>query len=77
MPKLILLLTLGILAYLLLRALGPAAKRRDADKPRGGPPRAERMVACARCGVFVPESESLAGEGGRFCSEEHRRLGST
>jgi len=35
----------------------------------------ERMVACARCGVHLPESEALEGDGGRFCSEEHRRLG--
>ena len=44
------------------------------------PPRAEvqeieQMVACAHCGLHVPESEGVRGAGGFFCSEEHRRLG--
>lgn len=45
--------------------------------PRADAPRSEttpeRMVACARCGVLMPESDSLA-EGGRYyCCEAHRR----
>ena len=35
----------------------------------------EQMVACAHCGVHVPESEGVMGGGHFFCSEEHRRLG--
>lgn len=35
----------------------------------------ERMVACAHCGVHVPESESVRGGGEFYCCEEHRRLG--
>lgn len=73
MSKLILLLFLGLLAYLAFKGLQRSASRRDAE--RGSERAPERMVACARCGVHLPESESLAGEGGRFCSEEHRRLG--
>lgn len=74
MSKLILLLFLGFLAYLLFKGLQRAAARRQG---KAQPPLApERMVACARCGVHLPESESLEGDaGGRFCSEEHRRLG--
>jgi uncharacterized protein len=34
----------------------------------------EQMVACAHCGLHVPESEGVRA-GGFFCSEEHRRLG--
>lgn len=74
MSKLILLLFLGFLAYLLFKGLQRAAARRPG---KAQPPSApERMVACARCGVNLPESEALEGDaGGRFCSEEHRRLG--
>ncbi|MCB1917756.1 MAG: hypothetical protein KDG52_18835 [Rhodocyclaceae bacterium] len=35
---------------------------------------AERMVACAHCGVHVPESEAVLVEGVGYCSAEHRRL---
>ena len=74
MSKLILLLLLGFLAYLVFKGLRRTASRRQekAEKPLTP----ERMVACARCGVHLPESEALeGGDGKRFCSEEHRRLG--
>jgi uncharacterized protein len=32
------------------------------------------MVTCARCGVHLPESESIRVGSKHFCSEEHRRL---
>lgn len=73
MSKLILLLFLGLLAYLVFKGFQRAASRRNGDADRPKAP--ERMVACARCGVHLPESEALEGDGGRFCSEEHRRLG--
>lgn len=38
-------------------------------------PEIEQMVACAHCGLHVPESESVRSAGEFFCSEEHRRLG--
>lgn len=75
MSKLILLLFLGLLAYLVFKGFKRAAGRRaeDADKPRP----TERMVACARCGVHLPESEAFASADRNFCSEEHRRLGAS
>ncbi len=36
---------------------------------------AEQMVACAHCGLHVPESEGVHGNGAFYCSDEHRRLG--
>jgi uncharacterized protein len=74
MSKLILLLLLGFLAYLVFKGLRRSASLRQekAEKPQAP----ERMVACARCGVYLPESEAHdGGDGNRFCSEEHRRLG--
>ncbi|GIK11293.1 MAG: hypothetical protein BroJett001_33590 [Chloroflexota bacterium] len=73
MSKLILLLFLGFLAYLVFKGYQRAASRRTGDSSR--PKASERMVACAHCGVHLPESEALEGNGGRFCCEEHRRLG--
>jgi len=38
--------------------------------------RDERMVACAHCGVHLPEGESLRDAAAQpYCCEEHRRLG--
>ena len=70
--KLILLLCLGLLAYLAYKGFRPSSRNNEQVPPQQGP---ERMVACARCGVHLPESEALEGDGGRFCSDEHRRLG--
>lgn len=73
MSKLILLLFLGLLAYLFFKGFQRNATRRDGRE--GGPRAPERMVACARCGVHLPESEALEDAGRRYCCEEHRRLG--
>lgn len=68
---LILILVLAGIWWL-RRALG----RPRSDAPPKGGAAPERMVACAHCGVHVPESESVRGSSGAFyCSEEHRRLG--
>ncbi|MGH8743988.1 MAG: PP0621 family protein [Burkholderiales bacterium] len=32
----------------------------------------EDMVRCAHCGVNLPKSESYAGYGAHFCSQEHQ-----
>ncbi len=74
MSKLILLLFLGLVAYLVFKGITRSAARRQGDAPPAAP---ERMVACAHCGVYLPESESLERDGRRFCSEEHRRLADT
>jgi len=47
---------------------------RQQQRTRGGDSAAgERMVQCARCGVYLPLGEAIAAEGRYFCSEEHRR----
>lgn len=46
----------------------PGARRRSLNEP-------ERMVACAHCGVHVPESEVVREGEAVYCCEEHRRLG--
>ncbi|MRR50363.1 MAG: hypothetical protein EG825_05530 [Rhodocyclaceae bacterium] len=38
--------------------------------------RPENVVACAHCGIFIPQSEALTDDSGQqFCSEDHRLNG--
>jgi uncharacterized protein len=30
-----------------------------------------KMVQCATCGMYVPESEAVAGSGRYYCSRQH------
>lgn len=71
-----------MLKYLLLIALAAIVwwswqkrTRSGAELPRQEKP-VERMVACAHCGVHLPESDSLAGGGRYYCCEAHRQAGS-
>lgn len=75
MPKLILLLLFGIAMFLLLKRFQGKGADHDDKAGSSNSSEPERMVACAHCGVHIPESESLASLGNHYCSEEHRRLG--
>ncbi len=62
--------------------LGQGGRKPAGDAPEGAPatPRSEvqdfeQMVACAHCGLHVPESEGVRGGGSVYCCDEHRRLG--
>lgn len=68
--------------YLLLLALIAVVwwawrkgRERNAHPSRNMPREAERMVACAHCGVNVPLSDSVAEGDDHFCCEAHRELG--
>ncbi|MDD5296891.1 MAG: PP0621 family protein [Rhodocyclaceae bacterium] len=39
----------------------------------GGEKPVENMVACAHCGLLLPESDSIRRGSEHFCCEEHRR----
>jgi len=48
---------------------------RDAARPPA-PPAAQRpaiMLACAQCGMHVPDNEAVRGAQGDYCCHEHRR----
>lgn len=49
----------------------------QADKPAAKPPlKPQAMLACAHCGVHLPQSDVLAGPDGRpYCSDAHRLAG--
>lgn len=67
--------------YLLLFAilfavwwLWRAPRRRPPAPPPAERP-VERMVACARCGVLLPESEAVLEAAAAYCCEAHRQAG--
>ena len=70
MSKLFVFALLAFIAYLVFRGMG---------RPKGGSTRgprpAEKMVLCARCGVHLPEGESLKSGEHCYCCEAHRILG--
>jgi uncharacterized protein len=47
-----------------------ASTKRPAQTP-------EKMVTCAHCGVYFPESDGLVEEGLAYCCEAHRVAGPT
>jgi uncharacterized protein len=69
MGKLLILVLVGLVAYLLWRGL-----RRDTGATQKPPAGGERMVDCSQCGVHLPVSEAVEAKGRYFCSDEHRRL---
>ncbi len=54
-------------------------RKASADAPHGRPtsPASEKMVSCAHCGVYLPESDSVSDGGQLYCCEAHRVLGSS
>lgn len=69
MGKLLLFALVIAVLWWIIRGSG-----RPAAGPRSSQPAVEDMVRCAYCGVHLPRSESYAGGGEFFCSEEHLRL---
>jgi uncharacterized protein len=75
MSKLLIFILVLIGIYLVRRALTkPPASRPPGEPAAPAAPRVERMVECAHCGLHVPESEAISGEGlAHFCCEAHRK----
>ena len=74
MTKLILFVVAVVaVIWLLRRALaGPGAPVKppaDAGEQKG------ELVACAQCGVNLPQTEARSLDEKFYCSEEHMRLG--
>lgn len=68
--KYLLLIGLALVILWFFRRMGHRRFSR-ADPPPARAP--ERMVKCARCGVYLPESESIADGAVHYCCAEHRR----
>lgn len=72
MRVLLILILLVIVYWWASRALD---ERRRRGKPMRRPAKGERMLACAHCGLHIPESEALEADERFYCSKQHRRLG--
>ena len=70
MARILLLLIIGLLIFFVLRALF-RAQTGSKQPPSATPESAdgEDMVACARCGVNVPRSETREVDGRRVCAQ--------
>ncbi|MFO1228190.1 PP0621 family protein [Roseateles sp.] len=72
MKYLLLLILLAVVFYMLGRKRQPPPAQPPASSAPPTVGRGQPMVACAHCGLHLPEQESLPGRGGAFCSAEHR-----
>jgi uncharacterized protein len=74
MTKILFFVAVALLVYLAVRSRRSAARKSDTGSPQA-PAGGEAIVACCRCGVHVPVSESVEVDGRRYCCPEHGRLG--
>lgn len=79
MKYVLVLLVVLVVAWMLLRRREPPppakkeGPRPDAERKPGA---AQPMLACAHCGMHVPQGEVQLDASGRpFCSEAHRLAG--
>ena len=70
MARILLLLLIAFIIYLVLRGYFRSQVKKK-EPPQAAPSSAagEDMVACARCGVNVPRSETREQDGRRVCSQ--------
>jgi uncharacterized protein len=72
MTKILLWIIVIVVVLFALRLLSVAkAKRRAGPSgrhPAAAPP-AETMVRCARCGVYLPQKDAIAGPAGLTCGD--------
>lgn len=62
----IILIGLWLVLTIIKRALA-SRRKSPSDKPA-----VAKMVACAHCGVHIPESEAVHDGDSHYCSEAHR-----
>lgn len=67
----ILIVAVLALVWLLRSTMRPRVRPPDPKPARDGAS-TQAMLACAHCGLHMPQDEALPGRGGVFCSEAHR-----
>lgn len=73
MAKFLLLIAVAGLALWWLRSKARGGGKPRAPGPSQGP---QPMLACAHCGVHLPQADAVKdAEGRTFCSEAHRLAG--
>ncbi len=75
MKFLLMLLVLAVAGWFFLGRRRPPAG--DTRKTKPGPAaKTETMLACAHCGVHLPQAEAKMDAAGRpYCGDPHRLLG--
>jgi uncharacterized protein len=69
MARILLLLVIAFLVYMVIRTLFRSQVKKDAaPPPEATSAEGEEMVACSRCGVNVPRSETREVDGRRVCA---------
>jgi uncharacterized protein len=68
MARILLLLFIAFLVYLVVKGLARAQAKKEPGPPAATTASGEDMVACARCGVNVPRSETREADGRRVCA---------
>lgn len=71
--KIFLLLAVVLLGAWLWRSNRAAKTPEPKAPPPPAAPQPQDMVACALCGVHLPQAEAVAGRQGVYCSVEHRQ----
>jgi len=66
------LLFFGLLCLVVYLLVKGGTRKSDPRRAADSPP--VSMVACARCGLYLPLEESLERGGRRYCCREHLRL---
>jgi uncharacterized protein len=70
-----LLLLLGVIAVIIWLLTHQRRSVRHDGSAASAPRPAEKMVACARCGVHLPQSEAVSVAGRYYCCPEHGQQG--
>jgi uncharacterized protein len=62
---LLILIALAVVVLAIKRLFSPPRPRTDRQLKQG------KMVQCAHCGIYLPESEAITREGRPYCSQAH------
>lgn len=71
MVKFIVLIAVVLTVLWLMRGKRPVVPPATPPARPAEPPQ-QQMLACAQCGLHIPQGDALPGRGGVFCSEAHR-----
>ena len=69
MGKIVFLLIIAVLVWVLFKGLGKKVSGPGSRAPQDRANLAEKMVKCHRCGVLMPESESMMLDGNVSCHD--------
>ena len=70
--KILLIVIVFAAVYLIVRTYARGVESKQAVD--SAPKATEDMVQCVHCGVHLPRSESVTGNGRSYCSKEHQQL---